>query len=275
MPTKFTTRTLFLVVTISALCSLMVRTSDWIAALGPDEKVILLGHNLHLSKDNPRIRVNGYSMSRRNIGTQLARQYPGEVCVIWMLYDHGRHLDPYSKPYVKPVSSRPYEKLFGCPVLFNQPDSGLVIPTGVLQYPLAQSEKSLREFLRQAPYPLVKQEQPGRVQTTTQRIEQLLNQHNSMKLPNADSAAGQLNMSARTLHRKLAAEGTSFQALKDNFRTELAVQYVSRPELSFDAIATLMGFHDNSAFYRSFKKWTRVSPGQFRRELGAPGTDLA
>jgi AraC-like DNA-binding protein len=96
-----------------------------------------------------------------------------------------------------------------------------------------------------------------------------------MKLPNAEAVAGQLNMSARTLHRKLAAEGTSFQALKDTFRTELAIQYVSRPELSLDAIATLMGFHDNSAFYRSFKKWTGVSPGQFRRELGATGTDGA
>ncbi len=74
-------------------------------------------------------------------------------------------------------------------------------------------------------------------------------------------------MSARTLHRKLTAEDTSFQQLKDTFRRELAVHYMHREELSIDAIAAVMGFQDNSAFYRSFKKWTGISPGQYRLQL--------
>ena len=163
----------------------------------------------------------------------------------------------------EPASRRHYEELFGCPVRFDQPSAGLLIPAGVLQLPVTQNEQSLREFLRRAPY------------ATTHRVEQLLNQHSSQKLPNAEVVASQLNMSPRTLHRKLAAEGASFQRLKDSFRSELAIQYVSRPELSFDAIATLMGFQDNSAFYRSFKKWTGTSPGQFRRQLGVSGVNHA
>jgi AraC-like DNA-binding protein len=42
---------------------------------------------------------------------------------------------------------------------------------------------------------------------------------------------------------------------------------MQRDELSIDAIAAVMGFQDNSAFYRSFKKWTGISPGQFRQQL--------
>jgi AraC-like DNA-binding protein len=76
-------------------------------------------------------------------------------------------------------------------------------------------------------------------------------------------------MSARTLHRRLTQEGTSFQQLKDGFRAGLARHYLSRQELSIDAIATLMGFQDNSAFYRSFRKWTGMSPGEYRRSVAA------
>ena len=46
---------------------------------------------------------------------------------------------------------------------------------------------------------------------------------------------------------------------------------MNRPELSIDAIAAVMGFQDNSAFYRSFKKWTGQSPGQFRTQLQQRG----
>ena len=79
----------------------------------------------------------------------------------------------------------------------------------------------------------------------------------------------QLMAEEKDFTAKLTNEGTSYQQLKDEFRRELAVHYVGRPELTIDAIAALMGFQDNSAFYRSFKKWTGLSPGQFRTQLQA------
>jgi AraC-like DNA-binding protein len=220
---------------------------------------------------------------QRSVSSEQDRDFVGHANVLLMMFRFyswliGKRL-PLQAVHLRaraPASSKHYEQLFGCEVRFEQANSGLLIPAGVLQYPVAQNEESLREFLRQAPYQLVKHEQPASVQSLTRRIEQLLSQYASQKLPNADEVARQLNMSPRTLHRKLTAEDTSFQQLKDRFRTELfrtelAVHYVSRPELTIDAIATLMGFQDNSAFYRSFKKWTGVSPGQFRRELGGDG----
>ena len=84
------------------------------------------------------------------------------------------------------------------------------------------------------------------------------------------TVAESLHISARTMHRRLTSEGTSFQQLKDSFRQTLAVHYIARPELSIDAIAALIGFQDNAAFYRSFKKWTGVSPGQYRQQLRTP-----
>jgi AraC-like DNA-binding protein len=169
----------------------------------------------------------------------------------------------------KPDNDSHYQKLFGCPVRFNMEDSGLVLNRNLLQHPVAQTEESLKEFLRQAPYHLVKKDQPGKLRPLSRQIEQLLTSYNNQRLPTASEIASELNMSPRTLHRKLTAEGTSFQQLKDDFRRDLAVHYMNRPELSIDAIAAVMGFQDNSAFYRSFKKWTGISPGQFRQQLTA------
>lgn len=167
-----------------------------------------------------------------------------------------------------PVNGSNYEKLFNCPVRFNQEHSGLVISTSLLQHPLVQNEDTLKEFLRQTPYQLVKPGQPTGENPVTRRVEQLLIDNAIQKPPTAELIAKQLNMSPRTLHRKLTAEGTSFQLIKDNYRMELAIHFVSQPELTIDAIAALMGFQDNSAFYRSFKKWTGKSPGNYRANLG-------
>ncbi|MEP1594659.1 MAG: AraC family transcriptional regulator, partial [Halieaceae bacterium] len=160
--------------------------------------------------------------------------------------------------------------LFDCPVYFGESASGLVLPTAALSFPVTRNEEDLREFLRQAPYQLVRRDEPGQLRTLSASIEKILSQYSNARLPNAEAVAASLHISARTMHRRLTAEGTSFQQLKDKFRQTLAVHYIARPELSIDAIAALMGFQDNSAFYRSFKKWTGVSPGQYRQQLRTP-----
>ena len=132
---------------------------------------------------------------------------------------------------------------------------------------MTRNEEDLREFLRQAPYQLVRKDEPGQPRTLSANIEKILSQYSNARLPNAETVATTLHISARTMHRRLTSEGTSFQQLKDTFRQTLAEHYIARPDLSIDAIAALMGFQDNSAFYRSFKKWTGVSPGQYRQQL--------
>ena len=85
--------------------------------------------------------------------------------------------------------------------------------------------------------------------------------------PRRETVAQALYLSERTLQRRLQEEGSSFQKLLDDTRRDLAVQYLCQPDLAPLAIAYLLGFADPSNFYRAFKRWFGVTPGEYRQAL--------
>jgi AraC-like DNA-binding protein len=85
--------------------------------------------------------------------------------------------------------------------------------------------------------------------------------------PKRDQIAGELGMSERTLQRRLEQEGTSFIQLMDDTRRELAEQYLGRLQLSLAQAAYLLGFADQSSFFRACRRWFDLSPGQYRSQL--------
>jgi AraC-like DNA-binding protein len=86
-----------------------------------------------------------------------------------------------------------------------------------------------------------------------------------MSIPTAKDVANTLNMSLSKLRRRLLDEGTTFQRIKDECRRESAINYMNSPQLSINDVAVLMGFEETSAFFRSFKRWTGMTPGQYRQ----------
>ena len=78
--------------------------------------------------------------------------------------------------------------------------------------------------------------------------------------------------SERTLHRRLAAEGTSFQRLLDDTRRELAQHYLGQRNLSLADIAYLLGFSDQSSFFRAARRWFGSSPRDYRIRLITEGS---
>ena len=79
--------------------------------------------------------------------------------------------------------------------------------------------------------------------------------------------AEKLHISARTLRRRLAAEGTTHQEIVDDLRRELADRYLLDEGLAVSKVAVLLGFSNASAFHRAFKRWFGTSPHQHRRAL--------
>jgi len=73
-----------------------------------------------------------------------------------------------------------------------------------------------------------------------------------------------LAMSPQTLRRHLQQEGESFQAIKDHWRRDLAINLLAESSLPIAEIARRTGFSEPSALHRAFKKWTGLAPGAYR-----------
>jgi len=79
-----------------------------------------------------------------------------------------------------------------------------------------------------------------------------------------DRIASLLNLSVRSMQRKLKEEGASFKELLNQTRQELAEQYIENSRMSINEITYMLGFSDPANFSRAFKRWHGVSPSQYR-----------
>ena len=85
-------------------------------------------------------------------------------------------------------------------------------------------------------------------------------------IPSADEAARRLNVSERTLRRRLGAEQASFQQIVDDVRNRMAQDYLRSTNLSTQQIGELLGFTEATNFRRAFVRWNGCSPHRFRHE---------
>jgi AraC-like DNA-binding protein len=86
------------------------------------------------------------------------------------------------------------------------------------------------------------------------------------------NVAARLNMSERTLRRRLRAHNTNFEEVLDSLRRERALIAVAEPDRRVVEISKSAGFSEVSAFYRAFKRWTHSTVASYRRAaMGAGG----
>jgi AraC-like DNA-binding protein len=86
----------------------------------------------------------------------------------------------------------------------------------------------------------------------------------SGQVPSLDESARKLHMSTRTLRRHLELEGVSYQELVNEFRCDLAKEYLKSSCLAIQEIGFLLGYQDPKAFPRAFKAWTGMTIGEYR-----------
>jgi AraC-like DNA-binding protein len=100
--------------------------------------------------------------------------------------------------------------------------------------------------------------------TCTEQTLTILNKLEG-QYPQLTQIAAMFNVSTRTYRRRLQKEGTTFQALLDQTRLELAQHQLVRSDISIAAIAHALGFSDASNFRRAFIQWSGISPSRWRK----------
>lgn len=176
----------------------------------------------------------------------------------------GRPIPVHLVAFDFPASSEDSERVFNCPIEYAQSANRITFSSDVLTLPLVQNELSLSHFLRNSLGQLLTGEvyQSG----LPAQIRTLITNEYHQRVPDFAEVCAKLNMSPQTLRRRLKDANTSYQAIKDDIRKEASVYYLSKPDLSIEEIALLMGFSEASSFHRAFKKWTNKTPAEYRRD---------
>lgn len=178
---------------------------------------------------------------------------------------------PFSEGSVEFTHSQPayysdYQAAIACPIGFDAPTYTVRVPEQLLYTANVSAHHEHYVFaLNQCQKMLAHIGDGG--QSMSERVERLLLSHPPRLVDEAQAA--ELNfVSRRTLARRLSAEGQTFRAIQDKLLMALATDYLSQTTLSVEAIASLLNYHDSSCFRRAFKRWTGLTPQQFRRVTG-------
>lgn len=164
--------------------------------------------------------------------------------------------------FERPLHADAYERVFPAAQLFDRPNSAFWFDATLLRRRIRQDETSLSEFLKNAQANVILP--PRNLNTTSARVRNHL-QDSLPHWANLAETANALHMSSATLQRRLSAEGTSFQALKDALRRDHAIVRLNTSAVSLNALAFELGFADVASFQRAFKGWTGNAPGAYRR----------
>lgn len=162
----------------------------------------------------------------------------------------------------KPTDIRAHADLFHCPVFFSTGENALVLSASLLNTPCIKPDPALLAVLDR--YATDRIKLSPRSASLADQVRARLAQSIAKGVPTGEDLASSLKMSVRTMNRMLALEGTSFRKLLEQLRHELSVQYLRDQRISISEVAFLVGFSELSAFHRAFKRWTGLTPAQFR-----------
>ena len=158
-----------------------------------------------------------------------------------------------------------FERFCGCPVEFGGSSDQLIFSNESLATPLITEDMHLLEVLRPICEEAAKQREtaPGTLRAQVETEAQKLLPHGRAR---RHHVAKKLALSTRTLARRLATEGTSYEEVVDELRRSLALQYVRTPGISLSQIAWLLGYEGPTSFNHAFRRWTGGPPSAARVE---------
>jgi len=215
-----------------------------------------------LHKGSPSSRV-AFELPPALLATQLPEaMLAGMVLQLRNAVDSSLRPIAVRFPYRATDRTPALERYFGAPVLHEAGEVSVELPTEILGRPLPNADPVLAGYLlKQAELLLEKTKTPNAVSAEcSRRIAQRLGSGE----PAQTEIARQMGMSERTLQRRLAAEGVTFNGLLEEARRTFAMSYLADRKLAAYEVSFLLGYSEPATFFRAFKRWTGKTPQQYR-----------
>jgi len=165
----------------------------------------------------------------------------------------------------QPVYSELYKRHIPGRIEFGHQTISVKIPLEVCKVPNASANHENYMMALQQCEAMLAQLQPGR-STCTYQIQRMMLSHPPGVLSEEEAAAA-LFISKRTLARRLKKEGTGFRQIRDDILSQQALGYLRDSQLSIEAMAELLNYHDSANFRRAFKRWFNATPEDYRRQI--------
>ena len=191
----------------------------------------------------------------------LLRLLHGLSC--WLV-GRGLSLDRVDFPYPRPAHAADYDQIYTKHSLFGSRFLSASLNSQLLDLPIRRDEEALLAFLEGA---------PGKITMLYRRDRETVRKVRNMVLAalpqnvSQEEVADRLHVSPRTLHRRLSEEGSSFRAIKDAVRGDIARSQLATTRHTVAQIAADLGYAEGSAFFRAFHSWTGLAPTRYRKRL--------
>ena len=164
--------------------------------------------------------------------------------------------------YPQRASTFEHRRFFRCPLLFDRPQSKLVFSQNDLKLPIPRANEALAGYLSSHAETVLRSLVTG--ESTQERVRSAIWAMLSEGRPTVSRIAAALQLPPRTLQRHLAREGTSLQRELEEVRKNMAMAMLRDLTTPIDEVAFLLGYAEPSTLFRSFKRWTGITPDQYR-----------
>lgn len=164
--------------------------------------------------------------------------------------------------FARPDFHADYPIIFPAPLRFDQAATSITFDPRALGRVKARSAADMDHFLKNAPRDWIFTQ--SREHTQSLRVRRHLGQI-PWEAATLTQVAPALNMTPRTLIRRLERDGTAFQTIKDGLRRDIAIRDLQDGRKSVDQIALDVGFSSSANFYKAFRRWTGTTPGTYRQ----------
>ena len=183
----------------------------------------------------------------------------------------GHEWSPLAVSFVHaaPADPQPYHSVFGCPLAFACDANRLTLRASDLNRRLGRYDPDLYDYMRGQLESFVT---PGADYAL--QVRMLLQAIIPTGGVCAEQIASLLNVHTRTLHRRLRDCGTSFQQLLDVARYAMALRLLTQKRMTVGKVAEALGYSEPSAFVRAFRRWSGVSPGEWRHGAESPSASI-
>jgi AraC-like DNA-binding protein len=163
--------------------------------------------------------------------------------------------------YPRPRHAERYAAHFRCPVAFDQARDELRFDEWWLRRPLLRSNPITLEVAREICDRTLRDMALGG--GVARQVNEVIS-GDLRRYCDVESVAAELGTTSRTLRRRLADEGTTFQDLLREIRAHFAITYLRETEMKIEDIADRVGFSDAANFRHAFRRWTGKSPSEYR-----------